>query len=40
MMETDLETLRKNIDGKGLSARIFRTSVPISAARWSTEQAN
>lgn len=40
MMETDLETLRKNIDAQGLSARVFRTSVPISAARWSTEQNN
>ena len=39
-MEADLETLRKNIAAQGLSARVFRTSVPISAARWSTEQAN
>jgi uncharacterized protein (TIGR02599 family) len=39
-MDADLETLRTNIDAKGLSARVFRTSVPISAARWSTEQAN
>lgn len=40
MMEADLETLRENIDAQGLSARVFRTSVPISAARWSTEQKN
>ena len=39
-MDADLETLRTNIDAQGLSARVFRTSVPISAARWSTEQAN
>jgi len=39
-MEADLEELRANIADKGLSARVFRTSVPISAARWSTEQAN
>lgn len=39
-MEADLETLRKNIAKKGLSARVFRTSVPIAAARWSTEQTN
>ena len=39
-MEADLETLRENIDAQGLSARVFRTSVPISAARWSTEQKN
>lgn len=39
-MEADLEKLRSNIAEKGLSARVFRTSVPISAARWSTEQNN
>ena len=39
-MEADLEELRSNIAAQGLSARIFRTSVPISAARWSTEQKN
>ena len=39
-MEADLEKLRSNIAAQGLSARVFRTSVPISAARWSTEQAN
>jgi uncharacterized protein (TIGR02599 family) len=39
-MEADLEELRANIADKGLSARVFRTSVPISAARWSTEQKN
>ena len=39
-MEADLETLRSNIAALGLSARVFRTSVPIPAARWSTEQSN
>ena len=39
-MDADLETLRKNIEAQHLSARVFRTSVPISAARWSTEQTN
>jgi len=39
-MDADLETLRTNIEKMNLSARVFRTSVPISAARWSTEQAN
>jgi uncharacterized protein (TIGR02599 family) len=39
-MDADLDTLRKNIEAKGLSARVFRTSVPIPAARWSTEQTN
>jgi uncharacterized protein (TIGR02599 family) len=39
-MDADLEILRTNIAEKGLSARVFRTSVPISAARWSTEQKN
>jgi uncharacterized protein (TIGR02599 family) len=39
-MDADLEELRKNITAQGLSARVFRTSVPISAARWSTEQKN
>ena len=39
-MDADLETLRSNIEKKNLSARVFRTSVPISAARWSTEQKN
>jgi uncharacterized protein (TIGR02599 family) len=39
-MEADLETLRTNIEKLNLSARVFRTSVPISAARWSTEQNN
>ncbi len=39
-MEADLETLRSNIAALGLSARVFRTSVPIAAARWSTEQSN
>ena len=39
-MDADLETLRTNIEKMNLSARVFRTSVPISAARWSTEQKN
>ena len=39
-MDADLEELRKNITAQGLSASVFRTSVPISAARWSTEQKN
>jgi len=39
-MEKDLETLRSNLAAKGLSARVFRISVPIAAARWSTEQSN
>ena len=39
-MESDLLRLQSNIVAKGLSARIFRTSVPISAARWSTQQSN
>ena len=39
-MDADLETLRSNIEAMNLSARVFRTSVPISAARWSTEQQN
>jgi uncharacterized protein (TIGR02599 family) len=39
-MDADLETLRANIEQMNLSARVFRTSVPISAARWSTEQKN
>jgi uncharacterized protein (TIGR02599 family) len=39
-MEADLEKLRSNIAAQGISARVFRTSVPISAARWSTEQNN
>ena len=39
-MDADLETLRSNIEAMNLSARVFRTSVPISAARWSTEQKN
>lgn len=39
-MEADLEKLRSNIAAQGLSARVFRTSVPIAAARWSTEQKN
>jgi len=39
-MDADLETLRTNIEKLNLSARVFRTSVPISAARWSTEQKN
>ena len=39
-MEADLEELRSNIAAQGLSARVFRTSAPISAARWSTEQKN
>lgn len=39
-MDADLETLRTNIERMNLSARVFRTSVPISAARWSTEQKN
>ena len=39
-MDADLETLRTNIEKMNLSARVFRTSVPISAARWSTEQNN
>lgn len=39
-MDADLETLRKNIEAQGLSAQVFRTSVPIAAARWSTEQSN
>jgi uncharacterized protein (TIGR02599 family) len=39
-MDADLETLRTNIEKLNLSARVFRTSVPISAARWSTEQNN
>lgn len=37
-MDDDLETLRQNIEARGFSAAIFRTSVPIAAARWSTEQ--
>lgn len=37
-MEKDLNTLRERIEEKGLKAEIFRTSVPIAAARWSTEQ--
>lgn len=36
-MESDLLTLQRNIAARGLSARIFRTSVPISAAKWSTQ---
>ena len=39
-MDEDLETLRKNIESQHISARVFRTSVPISAAKWSTEQTN
>ena len=39
-MDADLETLRTNIEKMNLSARVFRTSIPISAARWSTEQNN
>ncbi|NCQ36322.1 Verru_Chthon cassette protein C, partial [bacterium] len=39
-MENDLETLRSNLEARGLSARVFRTSVPIAAARWSVEQKN
>lgn len=35
-MDSDLLTLQRNIAARGLSARIFRTSVPISAAKWST----
>jgi len=36
-MESDLLKLQSNIAASGVSARIFRTSVPISAAKWSTQ---
>jgi len=40
-MDADLETLRDNIEKKfKIPARVFRTSVAIPAARWSTEQTN
>ena len=40
IIEKDLDQLRSNLEAKGLSARVFRTSVPILAARWSTQQTN
>jgi uncharacterized protein (TIGR02599 family) len=40
LMDSDLATLRDAPLAKGLDARIFRQSVPLPAARWSTEQTN
>ena len=39
-MDADLNTLRNNLAARGLNAAVFRISVPIAAARWSTEQSN
>ena len=39
-LDADLNTLRNNLAARGLNAAVFRISVPIAAARWSTEQSN
>lgn len=39
-LDDDLNTLRNNLAARGLNAAVFRISVPIAAARWSTEQSN
>jgi len=39
-LDADLNTLRSNLAARGLNAAVFRTSVPIAAARWSTEKPN
>jgi uncharacterized protein (TIGR02599 family) len=39
-LEADLDTLRTAIEAKGMSVGVFRASIPIGAARWSTEQSN
>jgi uncharacterized protein (TIGR02599 family) len=39
-LDADLNTLRDNLAARGLNAAVFRISVPIAAARWSTEQSN
>ena len=37
-LNKDLEDLRLALRGKNLEARIFRQTIPIPSARWSTEQ--
>lgn len=39
-IDQDLETLRAALADKGLKARVLRATIPIVAARWSTEQSN
>lgn len=40
LLNADLEALRLALSKKNLEARIFRQTIPIPSARWSTEQTN
>ena len=35
-LETDLDTISSNLSAKRLNYRIFRSEIPIRAAKWTT----